>query len=87
LISARLEVSLRRIKPVVTGTGQSITVSKNAIITREFDKLALRLKSGNKSYISGGGSLTAERAGRAAGNKAGFGRPVNGGKEIKVIKG
>ena len=79
----QLEVDLRRLS-VVMPTGRSVTVAKGAIVDREFEKLNLHLRSSPLGCCSGG-SETAAAAGRAAGGRAGFGRPVNGGKATRAI--
>ena len=69
-----------------TGDGRSLVVVKDAIVTREFAKLDLKLRSSGRSKtraVDGG----AFNAGRAAGDKASFGRPVNGGKGTAQIGG
>jgi hypothetical protein len=69
-----------------TGDGRSLVVIKNVIVTREFAKLNMKLRSGGRSKtraVDGG----AFNAGRAAGDKASFGRPVNGGGKVAQIGG
>ena len=59
---------------------------KNAIVTRELAKLNMKLRSGGRSKtraVDGG----AFNAGRAAGDTASFGRPVNGGDKVAQIDG
>jgi hypothetical protein len=81
----QLEISLRRIRPVVMSDGRSLVVVKSSLVDREFEKLGIRLSTGSCSSFSLGGSDTAAAAGRAAGNRAGFGRPVNGGSGARAI--
>ena len=67
-----------------SGDGRSLVVVKDAIVTREFEKLDIKLRSGGKSKtraVDGG----AFNAGRAAGDKASFGKPVNGGGTVAQI--
>ena len=67
-----------------TGDGRSLVVIKNVIVTREFAKLNMKLRSGGRSKtraVDGG----AFNAGRAAGDKASFGRPVHGGGKVAQI--
>ena len=72
-----LEVSLRHLMPaiVVSSTGTSLTLAKTAMVEREFKKLGLRIQKSGYGCCSGG-SDSASAAGRAAGGRAGFGRPV-----------
>ena len=69
-----------------TGDGRSLVVVKDAIVTREFEKLDIKLRSSGKSKtraVDGGAFNT----GRAAGDKASFGKPVNGGGKVAQIGG
>jgi hypothetical protein len=69
-----------------TGDGRSLVVVKDAIVTREFAKLDMKLRSGGRSKtraVDGG----AFNAGRAAGDRASFGKPVNGGGKVEQIGG
>jgi hypothetical protein len=80
----QLETDLRHLKPaMVSSTGRSVALAKKAIVTREFEKLNLKLRV--SSLGCGGGSDAAAAAGRAAGGKAGFGRPVNSGGGMRAI--
>ncbi|MEX0684043.1 MAG: DUF2786 domain-containing protein [Dehalococcoidia bacterium] len=66
------------------GTGKSLVVVKGAIVARAFAQLNLRLGAASKgktrAYAKG-----AYEAGQAAGDRASFGRPVNGGGGTKLI--
>ena len=69
-----------------TSTGTSLVVVKMAIVTREFAKLHMRLgrSSGSSARVNDGGAYS---SGRAAGDRASFGRPVNGpGSSVKLIR-
>lgn len=82
----REESSKRRLAaPVVTSTGRSLVVVKNAMVETVYVSLNLRLRStGNR--IGRMGSGDAYSAGRAAGNSAGFGRPANNGGGTKLLR-
>jgi len=69
-----------------TGDGRSLVIVKNAIVTREFAKLDMKLRScgRSKTHAVDGGAFN---AGRAAGDNASFGRPVNGGGKVAQIGG
>jgi Protein of unknown function (DUF2786) len=66
------------------GDGRSLVVVKSAIVETEFAKLGLTLGKGGKLAASAK-DRGAYGAGRAAGDKASFGRPVNGGKGTAQI--
>lgn len=80
-ISERLieEAERRKQGDVTMATGTSLVVVKDKLVAREFDKLGLKLRKTYSSYTHGG-SRNANAAGRAAGDRATFGRPVNGGR-------
>jgi len=80
----RHEVTLRRMKRAPTASRKDVMVLKHALVEREFDKLGLHLER-RTSYYCVGGSADASDAGRAAGDKAGFGRPVHGRGKPKAI--
>jgi hypothetical protein len=80
----RHEVMLRRLKQAPTSSRKSLMIVKRALVEREFEKLGIHLAM--RSYCcGGGGSANATQAGRAAGDRAGFGRPVHGGGKPKAI--
>lgn len=58
-----------------TATGRALIPLKNQIVERDFRKLGIRLTTGT-SRLSGADSR-AHGAGRAAGDRASFGRPVS----------
>jgi hypothetical protein len=66
------------------GTGRSLVVIKSEIVNREFAKLGLRLGRG-KSLKASSNDGGARGAGRAAGDRASFGRPLNGGRAVPMI--
>lgn len=83
-ISERLHEEARNRKarqPI--GTGRSVMVIKNAIVQREFNKLGLHLGRQRRSYTRG--DENARAAGYKAGDGAHFGRPINGGGEVKRL--
>jgi hypothetical protein len=67
----------RRASRQTSGDGRSLVVVKNAIVQREFAKLGMKLRSasGSRAMVKDNGAYG---AGRAAGDRASFGRPVNG---------
>jgi len=68
----------------LSASGRSLIVVKNAIVEREFAKLGLSL---GKSRV-GRGAVTdsgAYSAGRAAGDRASFGRPISGQSGPKLL--
>ena len=82
----KTETMLRKIKPgIMKDNSKSLVVVKSAMVEQEFECLGICLASGSRSLTSGG-SERSGHAGRAAGNRAGFGRPVNGGKPVKAIR-
>lgn len=66
------------------GRGKSLVVVKMALVNAAFGNLGMKLRSG-----SGGGSMkgnsTAFAHGVAAGDKAAFNRPINGGEGIRLV--
>jgi hypothetical protein len=68
------------------GDGRSLVIVKNAIVTREFAKLNMKLRSGGRSKTRAVDG-SAFNAGRAVGDKASFGRPVHGGGKVAQIGG
>lgn len=67
------------------GDGRSLIVVKNALVQREFNKLGLKLHTQSKGFANGGSRHDAAAAGRAAGDQAGFGRPLNGNGDVKRL--
>jgi len=80
----RLEAAKRK-EHLRTESKNGIIVLKNQIVTREYNKLGLRLGSYHpKGSYSGSRAYS---AGQAAGGKASFGRPVNGsGRTLRIGK-
>jgi hypothetical protein len=68
------------------GDGKSLVVVKGALVASEFQKLDLTLRKGGK-LAAAAKDRGAYGAGRAAGDKASFGRPVNGGGKVAQIGG
>lgn len=66
--------------------GRSLIVVKGAMVTEAYAKLHLRLKAraGSGAKVNDGGAFA---AGRSAGDKASFGRPVNGGAGTLLLGG
>jgi hypothetical protein len=80
------EVMLRKIKPgIMRDNSKSLVVLKSAMVEEEFACLGICLTTSSRSMTIGGSARSGD-AGRAAGNKAGFGRPVNGGRAVKAIR-
>lgn len=68
----------------VAGTGRALVVVKGALVDVAFKKLGIKL--GNSHSRRGFGvDGAAYGAGQAAGNSAGFGRPVNGNGRVALI--
>jgi hypothetical protein len=67
------------------GGGKSLVVHKAAMVATAFDALGLQLRKGGKfgAEAKDGGAYA---AGRAAGDRASFGRPVNGGATVEQIE-
>jgi hypothetical protein len=89
-ISARLraEAEARKTKNTArASTGKSLVVVKHQLIEHEFNKLGLRLRGGSSRSYSGYGVEGSSAAGRAAGDHATFGRPMNGGRGTVRIGG
>lgn len=85
-IAERLDelVAAREVKDGKTATGTSLIVVKNALVERDFKSLGLQLRKGS----SRGRSVNSAHysAGQAAGNRATFGKPVNGGAGTRLLK-
>lgn len=66
------------------GGGRSLVVVKSALVERAFADLNMRLRSGSRSNarVHDSGAF---KAGVAAGDRASFGRPVNGGGGVAMI--
>lgn len=84
-INQRLaELTRNRRATMAKGDGKSLVVVKGALVASEFQKLDLTLGKGGRL-----GAAAKDRgaygAGRAAGDKASFGRPVNGGGKVAQI--
>jgi hypothetical protein len=75
------EVRARR-KTAGESTGRSLVVVKSQLIAREFAKTGITLRTGHRS--DPGHRSGAYGAGRAAGDRAGFGRPVSGGGQRMI---
>lgn len=68
------------------GRGKSLVIVKMALVNKAFGQIGLKLRKGS----SGGGMKgegSAFNAGRAAGDRATFNRPVNGGAGTRAITG
>lgn len=77
-IKERLDFeAAKRKENLSTAQKNSLIVVKGALVTREFNKLGLRFGNVHlRGSHSGGGAYS---KGQAAGSRASFGRPVNGG--------
>lgn len=71
---------------VQTKDGRSLVVIKSDLVTKAFDGLGLKLRRATSS-VTYKKSSKAYAAGHAAGGKAKFSRPVNGGAGVKAIAG
>ncbi|MGB3833779.1 MAG: DUF2786 domain-containing protein [Mesorhizobium sp.] len=66
------------------GNGRSLVVVKMQLVERAFNQIGMRLRSSSKSSgMKGDGSAFA--AGQAAGDRANFARPINGGSGVRAI--
>lgn len=68
------------------GRGKSLVVVKMALVNKAFSQIGVKLRSGSGSMGMKGNS-SAFDAGRAAGDRATFNRPVNGGTGTRAIAG
>ena len=68
--------------PLFSG-GRALVLVKSAIVERDYKALGLRL-SGPRTGVNFGGE-SGYAAGKAAGDRATFGRPVNGGGGVRHI--
>ena len=68
------------------GRGNSLVIVKMALVNKAFGQIGLKLRKGS---ANGGmkGDGNAFNAGRAAGDRATFNRPVNGGAATRAIAG
>jgi hypothetical protein len=83
-INVRLvQLAAERTK-AMKGDGKGLVVHKTAMVATAFDALSFQLCKGGKfgAEAKDGGSYA---AGRAAGDRASFGKPVNGGGKIEQI--
>jgi Protein of unknown function (DUF2786) len=86
-INTRLaELTRERRATMAKGDGKSLVVVKGALVASEFAKLDLTLRRGG-TLAATAKNAGAYGAGKAAGDKASFGRPVNGGKGTAQIGG
>jgi hypothetical protein len=86
-INQRLaELARDRRATMAKGNGKSLVVVKGALVTSAFEKLNLKLSKGGK-LAAAARDAGAYGAGRAAGDKASFGRPVNGGGKVAQLGG
>lgn len=76
-IKERLREAVAARKPQAMGDGRSLVIVKQALVTREFDKLGLKFSNSSGGELNRGDApADAYSAGKAAGDKASFGRPV-----------
>jgi hypothetical protein len=75
-ISERLDELRERSAPVATPNAKALVVVKDAAIKAKLDELGIRLCSGGGSCA--GFDNSSYTAGKAAGDRASFGRPVSG---------
>lgn len=82
-IKERLSFEAAKRRQTMQGSHNAVLVIKNALVTREFNKLGLRFGSASLRGSQSGGA--AYSAGKAAGDRASFGRPINGGRSTLKI--
>ena len=75
-ISERLRELSKRSDAVATSNAKALVVVKDAAITAKMQELDIHLCGGYGP--SGGGDSASYQAGRSAGDRASFGRPVSG---------
>jgi hypothetical protein len=75
-ISSRLEELTRQSKAAAVGNSRALVVTKTAAIKSTMEKAGIKLRSGRASSRRIDGN--SYRAGQSAGDRASFGRPVNG---------
>jgi hypothetical protein len=85
-INERLREAVKSRTPAVMGDGRALVVVKHALVEREFNKLGMTLgKASARTFNRGNAPPDAYSAGRAAGDRASFGRPVAGkGETLKL---
>jgi hypothetical protein len=77
-INSRLDELGERSKVARTSNGRELVVVKDAAIKAYMKDHGIQLCSGGSYYAPSTGNAAAAAAGRAAGDKASFGRPVSG---------
>jgi hypothetical protein len=84
-VHERLLQLVRERQAAKVSDGRSLVIVKGQIVNREFAKLGISLSknSGSGAKANDGGAFN---AGRAAGDRASFGRPVNGPSGGGVLK-
>lgn len=75
-ISSRLDTLTQQSKAAAAGNSRALVVTKTAAIKATMDKAGIKLRTGRSSSCRLDGN--SYRAGQAAGERASFGRPVNG---------
>ena len=87
-INARLRQLATRAQRTMQqqGDGKSLVAVKFAMTQREFEALGLKLKKGG-ALAAQAKDASAYAEGRAAGDRAPLGRPVNGGGDVAQIEG
>lgn len=80
-----VEVAARNAQPTKMSDGRSLVVVKNAVVERAFKATGIKIYKGSASGVRRANTGNAYSAGEAAGNRAGFGRPVNGGDTVHRI--
>lgn len=79
-------LSVERRKATITvSDGRSLIVAKKGLVEAEMSRLGIKLgrTSGSSTNARSGSAMS---AGRSAGDRATFGRPVNGGGGVKMIR-
>jgi len=83
-INQRLKELMERGKVHKTDNGNALVVVKNELIERKMKELGLELRSGRKRGTKV--EPNAYGAGRAAGDRASFGKPVSGNNSVLLIE-
>lgn len=85
-INRRLAQLIQERRAQKAGNGRSLVVVKMNLVEKAFAEIGMKLRSGGKSGgMKGDGS--AFMAGQAAGDRASFNRPINGGAGVRAIAG
>jgi hypothetical protein len=75
-ICQRLDELCKQSATIATSNAKALVVVKGTAIQAKLDELGIKVRT--VSSCSGGGNFFSYQAGRAAGDRANFGRPVSG---------